>query len=53
MSNWRIPLETGDTLVVPRAYVKNLRLLELLAHLKGRAAILADRFAEVRVAGDG
>ena len=48
-----IPLETGDTLVVPRAYVKNLRLLELLAHLKGRAAILADRFAEVRVAGDG
>jgi len=48
-----IQIETGDTLVVPRAYAENERLLKLLTTLKARAAKLADQFPDMRVVEDG
>jgi len=44
-----IPLEVGDTLVVPRRFLEHPRCQRLLADLKQRAQALAERHPDVRV----
>lgn len=44
-----IPLEVGDTLVVPRRFLEHPRCRDLLAHLKRRAQQLAERHPDVRL----
>lgn len=44
-----IPLEVGDTLVVPRRFLAHPRSRQLLAHLKRRARELVDRHPDVRL----
>lgn len=44
-----IPLEVGDTLVVPRRFADHPRCQALLAELRQRARALAERHAEVRL----
>jgi hypothetical protein len=44
-----IPLEVGDTLVVPRCFAEHPRCQALLSALKQRARALAERHPEVRL----